>query len=103
MFTGREDHTITLDEAAAMTKIYRQSVPSTARKGGFFGRDAILKILNQEDCVGIRYYHGINSAGEPVIILCGALANEDAMDDGALVEFAIPCPTQCGSSNPLNP
>ena len=102
MFTGNENHDITLDEASAMTKLYRQSVPSGSRKGGFFGRDAIEALLAQTDCVGIRYYHGIDSRGEPVIILVGVVANEDDLYAGDLLEFAIPCPNQCGANNALN-
>lgn len=102
MFTGNETHDIPLSDAAAMTKTYRQSVPAGSRKGGFFSRTAIESILADSNCVGIRYYHGINNRGEPVIILVGADANEDDLTTGALLEFAIPCPTQCGSSNPLN-
>ena|ERR1041385_5692271 len=102
MFTGNEDQRISLDEAADMTKRYRNSVAAGSRKGGFFGRDGIETILAQEGCVGIRYYNGINSRGEPVIILVGADANENDMTTGQLLEFAIPCPTQCGANNSLN-
>lgn len=102
MFTGHEIHDIALDDAAAMTKLYRLSVPTDSCKGGFFGRDAIEAVLAQSTCVGIRYYHGIDSKGEPVIILVGVDANENDLHTGKLLEFAIPCPTQCGSGNPLN-
>ena len=102
MFTGNENHDITLADASAMTKLYRQSVPIGSCKGGFFGRDAIEAILAQAGCVGIRYYHGIDPKGEPVIILVGADANEDDLYNGKLLEFAIPCPTQCGTGNALN-
>src|SRR5262245_55587198 len=102
MFTGSEDHDISLADAAAMTKAYRMSMPTGSRKGGFFGRDGIESLLAQEGCVGIRYYHGLDSRGEPVIILVGTDENEDDLVDGRLLEFAIPCPNQCGASNALN-
>ena len=102
MFTGSEDHDISLADAAVMTKLYRQSLPEGSCKGGFFGRDAIESLLAQDDCVGIRYYHGIDSKGEPVIILVGVDENEDDLIDGQLLEFAIPCPNQCGAGNVLN-
>jgi hypothetical protein len=102
MFTGSENHDISLADAAAMTKLYRQSVPAGSRKGGFFGRDAIEALLAQANCVGIRYYHGLDSRGEPVIILVGVDANENDLHTGQLLEFAIPCPTQCGTNNALN-
>ena len=102
MFTGNENHDITLDEAAALTKKYRDSVPDGSRKGAFFGRAAIEAILAQADCVGIRYYHGINDRGEPVLVLTGADANENDLFNGALAELAVPCPTMCSTANPLN-
>ncbi len=102
MFTGNEDQRISLEEAAAMTERYRDSVATGLPQGGFFGRDGIETILAQEGCVGIRYYNGINSKGQSVIILVGADENEDDMTTGLLLEFAIPCPTQCGVNNALN-
>ena len=102
MFTGQENHDISLADASAMTKKFRQSVPDDSRKGGFFGRDAIEAILAQRDCVGIRYYHGINDRGEPVIILVGVTADENDMYTGLLAEIAEPCPDQCSTPNSLN-
>ena len=102
MFTGNEDHDIPLADAAAMTKLYRSSVPAGSHKGGFFGKAAIESVLAQTNCVGIRYYHGIDSRGEPVIILVGVDANENDLHTGQVLEFAIPCPNQCGANNSLN-
>ena len=102
MFTGNENHDITLADAAALTKKYRDSVPDGSRKGAFFGRAAIEAILAQADAVGIRYYHGIDDRGEPVLVLTGADANENDLYQGLLAERAMPCPTQCGTNNPLN-
>lgn len=107
MFTGNENHDISLADAAAMTKKYRNSSPAGSRKGGFFGRAAIEAILAQSDaagipCAGIRYYHGTNDRNEPVIILVGAGADENDLHTGNLAEFAAPCPTFCSSNNPLN-
>jgi hypothetical protein len=102
MFTGNENHNISLADAATLTKAYRSSVSAGSRKGGFFGRTAIETILAQANCVGIRYYHGIDSRGEPVIILVGVDANENDLTGGQLLEFAIPCPNQCGAANVLN-
>jgi len=107
MFTGNENHDISLGDAAAMTKRYRDSVTPATRKGGFFGRAAIEAILAQSDgagnpCAGIRYYHGLNDRSEPVIILVAADKDENDLHTGALAEFAMPCPTQCSTNNPLN-
>jgi hypothetical protein len=102
MFTGDESKSITLTEASEMTKKYRDSLPDGSRKCGFFGKNKLAQILNQEGCMGIRYYHGINKDGEPVIILVGADAEENDLYDGELLDFSEPCPTRCSENNPLN-
>ena len=101
-FTGNEDHRITLADAAALTKKYRDSVPVSTRKAGFFGKATLKRIIEQDNCVGIRYYHGKNAAGEPVIVLVGADASENDLYEGELAEFSVPCLTICSSANPLN-
>jgi len=101
-FTGNEDHSMTLEEAAELTANYRESAGEDAVKGGFFGQEALNEILKQEDCVGIRIYYGEDSKGIPKLVLVGAKANEDDMTGGVICEKHIPCPPDCGSANPLN-
>lgn len=102
-FTGLENHDISWDQAAAMTRRYRDARLNEIR-GGFFSRAAIEKILKQSDCVGIRIYLGLDADTEPklTMVLSGALENEDDIEDGLLAEFAKPCPSQCGKANALN-
>lgn len=102
-FTGQENHDITLDDAAGMTKRYRDAGINRI-KGGFFGRDALEAILAQSDCVGIRFYFALDAATVPdmTVVLLGAKANEDDIANGRLAEFALPCPNQCGTTNKLN-
>ena len=100
-FTGNEDHSITLTEAATWTRNYREA-NSGATKGHFFGKAAIQAILNQTNCVGIRIYHALDDRGAKQLIVSGALANENDMYTGLLAERSILCPTHCGVANPLN-
>ena len=102
MFNGNENHDITLAEAAALTKRFRDQMNPTDRKGGFFGKEKLLEILNQTDCVGIRYYYGLDRDNKQVLVLTGVLANEDDMVDGVLAELALPCPIRCSNDNALN-
>ena|SRR5262249_49537340 len=102
MFTGHETHDISLEEASAMTKRYRNQMRPGDIKGGFFGRDALLAVLSQANCVGIRYYYGFDDRGKQTMILVGADGSENDLYTGNILEFAIPCPTQCGETNPLN-
>lgn len=102
MFTGNEDHSITLAEAAVLTEAYRAKMNSGDRKGGFFGREAILEILNQQNCVGIRYYYGLDDQSKQVLVLVGATTDENDMTAGILAEQSVPCPSRCGDDNELN-
>ena len=101
MFTGHESHDISLNDASEMTAEYRRQNPNGI-KGAFFGRDAIEAILAQTACVGIRYYYGLDAAGEQKLILVGADKFENDLHTGLLAEFAEPCPNQCSQDNPLN-
>ena len=101
-FTGREDHSITLAEASKLTANFRKKIEPGSIRGGFFGKEAILKILNQDGCVGIRYYYGEKDDGTPVLVLVGVDAEENDLIDGVLAEVSIPCPPFCGTANVLN-
>ena len=100
-FTGQEDHSISLADAAEMTKKYRDNNPGK-RLGGFFGRDAVQAILDQEDCVGIRFYNAEDDKGKSTIVLVGAEANQNDMQNGLLAESPLPNPPFSSQNNPLN-
>jgi len=101
-FTGNEDHSMTLEEAAELTANYRKNAGENAIKAGFFGQEALNEILKQEDCVGIRIYYGEESDGTPKLVLVGAKANEDDIISGTICEKHAPCPPYCGVANALN-
>ena len=100
-FTGSEDHSISLAEAARMTKEFRDNNPGKVL-GAFYGKDAINAILNQPGCVGIRYYNAISSENKNVIVLVGVDANENDLYNGVLAEYGLKCPSYCSINNPLN-
>lgn len=101
-FTGQENHAISLSEASQMTNNFRNSARANQITGGYFGKDIILKILEQPNCVGIRYYYGVNSMQDPVLVLVGVDENGDDLYNGVLGELSQPCPPYCSSPNPLN-
>lgn len=102
--TATTAHEIELNLAAEMTKRYRDQMPPEGRKGGFFGAEAIQQLLDQEGCIGIRYYYAIDSNGSPTIVLVGvdAHGNDQIGDQGACMDMAIPCPGICSDPNALN-
>ncbi len=112
-FDGTEGTYITLEEGSALTSHYRNVflTGNRQRKGVFFGKDKLLAILNQTECVGIRCYFGavdVTNSGGPAteisLVLVGAGADENdqlsAMDK--ILDYGVPCPTKCGSTNSLN-
>lgn len=100
-FTGNENHDITLSEAAAMTKKYRDANP-TQIKGHYFGKKAIQDILNQTESVGIRIYYGLDEDAKKQLVVVGVNSGENDLYNGLLADRSIQCPPNCGISNPLN-
>ena len=105
MFTGKENHDISFNDAGVMTKAYRTANPGQIL-GGFFGKDALMEMLNETDCVGIRYYYGLDGNGNKVMVLVGTDANENDLVDetkgDVCKEMSIICPPHCGNNNILN-
>ena len=96
-----QNHDISLAEACDMTERYRNSPLFNGVNGGFFGKTAIQEILDQDDCAGIRYYYGVNSQNEPVLVLVGVTEDNKDLADGKLAELSVPCPYVCDNSSPL--
>ena len=99
---GHENHEISLAEAAEFTQRYREQMSSSQIKGGFFGRDALSAILNQENCIGIRYYYGLDENNKQVLVLVGVDHEENDLFNGELAERSLMCPPYCGINNELN-
>lgn len=100
-FDGTEGGAILLSKAADYTKEHRDRNPGQLL-GHFFGKDILNQILEQEGCMGIRMYYGMNpDNGNREIIIVGANAEQDDMT-GLVADFSAPCPTKCSVSNSLN-
>ena len=94
-------NSITVLAAADLTANYRSNHPS-AVQGFYYGQSAINAILAQDDCVGIRIYFGEDEFGNPKLVICGVLADENDILPGELAEYGTACPPSCGSTNALN-
>jgi len=102
VFTGEEDHVITLQEAANLTRSYRAGSAANAVKAGYLGRDAIEAMLNQDLAVGIRIYFARRTDGLITFVLAAVKADRDDIFEGILSEDAWLCPPWCSSPNELN-
>lgn len=106
MFTGEEDHSITLAAAEQMMAAFQADNPYDTY-GWYFGRKAIEVLLAQEGCVGIRIYGGLNADDKFSPVLFGVIAKGDDLGGGGLskalsdstgagpMEIALPCPPFC--------
>ncbi|HEX5003326.1 MAG TPA: hypothetical protein VFW78_12595 [Bacteroidia bacterium] len=101
-FPGPDDHNISLEDAATLTRRYRNAIASSNIIGGLFNADAVRDLLNQPDCAGLRYYHGLDSGGKPVLVLVGVTAENVDLFEGTLLEMSVLCPDFCSETNPLN-
>ncbi len=106
MFTGEEDHSITLTAADQMMTAFQKDNPYDTY-GWYFSRKAIELLLARQGCVGIRIYGGLNADGRFSPVLIGATAQgkdiiggglskslADSTDVG-IAELAHPCPPYC--------
>lgn len=101
-FKGTEGEVISLDTASGWTANWRGSKDESDPNAIFYGKDKIKAILDQEGCMGLRIYFGIDDDGQKVLILVGADANEDDQEMKIILDRGVNCPPQCGSSNGLN-
>ncbi len=101
-FDENMDHSISLADAAKLTKRYRDGAGSGAKIATAFGKTALQAILNQEKCVGIRMYYAKKENGDPTLVLTGLKANSDDIYDGKLAEYSADCPPECAPENDLN-
>lgn len=101
MLTGNEGEIITIEEAVKYTKKYKDSEGASAIKAEFFGKNSLSEILNQENCVGIRFYFGKQENGNLNIVAVGCGADGEDQYEGIILEKAEPCPPFCSKNSPL--
>ena len=101
-FTGKEKHKITLATASKLTRNHRASAGNNAIKGQFFGKETLLRILDQEGCVGIRCYFGKTDDGKPSLVLVGVDKDQNDIIKGELADMGTFCPPFCSVTNKLN-
>ncbi len=93
---------ITLSEAQAHIKEFQMKNPDEV-KSFFIGSNHIKSILDQEGCIGLRIYNGINlesSRMNQVLIGVNELGND--IKEGVIVNKAIICPPECSIINILD-
>ncbi len=102
IFTGQENHQVTLAEASNYSRNFREGKNLEDVKAVYFGRNIYEKILSQAGCVGLRLYFAVDDSGLTTLVVTGVRADGTDIYDGFLGEDTLPCPPYCGALNPLN-
>ena len=100
-FTGAENHSISLADAANLTLAYQSTAAPNAILAEYFGGKAVTGVLTQPGAVGLRIYHGRQSDGKEVLIIVGVDSAGNDLTNGPLLEFGFGCPPICGINSPL--
>jgi hypothetical protein len=99
--TESNDHEITVTQAQALARAFRERNPR-AERAGHFGRRAIEKLLAHPGCEGIRIYHGAHPDGRAALVMVGVDARNKDLVDGPVLDEHKPCPPNCDAGSPLN-
>ena len=104
MFTGNENHDISLQDAAMLTQNFRNSQAENQNviKGEFFGKDALIALLTQPECVGARIYYGLDTGNVPRLIIVGANTIGDDILNGVIMEKGSISPPSNSAPNDIN-
>lgn len=101
-YTGKEDHTISLSDAARMTREHRVAARPGDVNAHFVGREAVEALLRHPGCVGIRLYHARHPKGHHTLVAVGVDKAGNDLHQGPICEELKPCPPWCSAPNPLN-
>lgn len=95
-------HRISLEDAAAQTKRYRQDGKLRSGDCGAFLGPQVQELLAQKGCAGMRIYKGRDDAGMDSLVLVGVDEEGNDMVGGVLLDWNLKCPPICGDLNALN-
>lgn len=95
------NHDIGLTEAREMVGRYKRANPD---KGSALAmtRVGLDRILNQQGCVGVKFYFALNTDQRMTLVAVGVDEFGHDMDDGELAERFMPCPPMCDPNSALD-
>lgn len=104
-FNGSEGDIIPIEQAVQWTSNYCKQAETDEGKlltqAHFYGREILQKLLDQEGCMGIRMYYGIDEEGQKQLILVGADADGNDLEE-MVVDHSSICPPDCATTGRLN-
>lgn len=92
---------ISLNEAMEYTHAFQKNNPD-ALKAFFAGTNKINRILEQNNCSGIRIYNGYDTESKNTnLVLVGVNAEGEDITEGIILQDLTPCPKYCPKISPL--
>lgn len=93
---------ITLPEAETYTHSFQEAYPQEI-KAFFAGSNKLKQVLEQEGCIGIRIYMGLDKTTQRknLVLVCVDALGQD-MVNGTLLDYLNPCQTDCDNNSVLN-
>ena len=74
-----------------------QKIDVANPKAHAFGREKILEVLDQIDCVGLKIYHGLED-GKKTLVLVGVNDEGDDIVSGLKIDKSIACASDAVSN-----
>jgi hypothetical protein len=99
---GVSYHSISVSEASRLTGNYRNA-PGSSIHAEYFSTYAVLGLLGQENCIGLRIYYGRQDDGTPALIMVAvdSSGRDRAGENSLLLERGFLCPPICDNESPL--
>ncbi len=94
---------ITKEEAKSLIAAFAKKFPGEV-VASFIGGDNVKKVLEQENCIGLRIYNGYDDAEKKIsLVVVGVDTQEqDILDGDIIYDHMATCPPFCpGPSNGL--
>jgi len=95
-------HVITLQEAITMTHAYQNSPQFNGQtKASLINADAVMDLLNQQGCSGMRIYFALDSNNKLKAVLVGVNSDGQDLTNGLILDRGDDCPPFCSINSPL--
>ncbi|MDR2223124.1 MAG: hypothetical protein LBE34_10350 [Flavobacteriaceae bacterium] len=92
---------ISLEKAIELTHSYQEQNPEKPNSY-FVGLDKINELLQQNGCIGVRIYPGVDPVGNTSnMVLVGVDVNAEDLTSGIMLDELVTCPPYCGKKSQL--
>jgi|TARA_B110000037_G_C16894525_1_gene413593 hypothetical protein len=95
-------HIITLQEAETMTHAYQNASQfQDLTIAVCIDNDAYQQVLDQQGCISVRTYFGLDADGKLTIVVVGVDDQGEDMTSGILLNHGYKCPAKCPNNSSL--